>query len=139
MLTCIQMDKKRCITKEKLEEMYKTNEDFETRKDLSVGEDLETFVSQIKNGEVNKSSFSRENDWIKTFMLCLLDKEERKKLEQRDSDFMKTFTAGANADVPEEDWKASESNLKFSEWSITRKTYFFDQDSDTFNDRRWHH
>ena len=52
MLTCIEMDKKRCITKEKLEEMYKINEDFETRKDLSVGEDLETFVSQIKTAKL---------------------------------------------------------------------------------------
>ena len=107
MLTCIQMDKKRCITKEKLEEMYKTNEDFETRKDLSLGEDLETFVSQIKHGEVDKSNFFKENNWIETFMLCLLDKEERQKLERRDSDFMKTFTFGMKADVPEEEWKAS--------------------------------
>ena len=133
------MDKERCITKEKLEEMYKTKEDFETRKDLSVGEDLETFVSQIKNGEVDESTFSKENDWVRTFMLCLLDKEERRKLERRDLDFMQTFTFGMAADVPEEEWKASESNLKFSEWLINRKTYFFDQDSPFKIDYRYHH
>ena len=44
------MHKEKCITKEKFEEMYKTKTESETRMDLSVGEDLETFIERIKNG-----------------------------------------------------------------------------------------
>ena len=51
MLSAIRMDKHYCITKEKYEEMYKTNEESGKRMDLSVGEDLETFIGRIKNEE----------------------------------------------------------------------------------------
>ena len=54
-LSIISTDKHNCITKEKYEEMYKTNEKKEKRKDLSVGEDLDTFFirgQEVMNGEV---------------------------------------------------------------------------------------
>ena len=89
--------------------------------DLSVGEDLETFIERIKNGEINK-----ELDFKSSFFLCLLDKVERKKLEEKNEDFMKTFLWGRKADVSEAEWKESESNLKFSRSVCLRFTYLID-------------
>ena len=71
--------KRNCITNEKYQEMYKTNEENDERMDLSVGEDLETFFENIKNGEINKHTIPEDGDKKSTFLLCLLDKEERKK------------------------------------------------------------
>ena len=129
-LSSIFMAKHNCITKEKYEEMYKTNEESEKRMDLSVGEDLETFIGRIKNGEINKDTIPENGDREYTFLLCLLDEEERKKLEQKDYDFMETFFdhgyEGREADVPEAEWKASESNMKFARSYCRRATYFID-------------
>ena len=121
----IYMTKDNCITKEKYEEMYKTDEESEKRMDLSVGEDLETFIGRIKNGEINKDTIPEGGEYKDLFLLCLLDKEERKKLEQKDYDFMKTFLY-SKADVPEAEWKASESNMKFARSECERRTYFID-------------
>ena len=128
-LSRIYMTKENCITKEKYEEMYKTNEESEKRMDLSVGEDLETFIGRIKNGEINKDTIPEDGERRRTFLLCLLDKEERKKLEQKDYDFMKTFyehIQGREADVPEAEWNASESNMKFARSRCWRETCFID-------------
>ena len=129
-LSRIYMDKEHCITKEKFDKMYKTNEESETRRDLSVGEDLETLIERIKNGEIKKDTISKDEEKKSTFLLCLLDEEERKKLERKDEDFMETFwyhlASGREADVPEAEWKASESNMKFSKSRCGRATYFID-------------
>ena len=128
-LSLIRMDKEDCITKEKHEEMYKTNEETEERMDLSVGEDLDTFIERIKNGEINKDTIPEDGDNKSTFLLCLLDKEERKKLERKDKDFMRTFYWNffpVRADVPKAEWKASESNMKFARSSGWRVTHFIE-------------
>ena len=107
--------------------MYETNEESEKRMDLSVGEDLETFIGRIKNGEINKDTIPEDGEYKNLFLLCLLDKEERKKLEQKDYDFMETFWWNdGKADVPEAEWKASESNMKFAKSKCLRTTYFID-------------
>ena len=128
-LSEIYMDKENCITKEKFDEMYKTGEESEQRMDLSVEEDLETFIERIKNGEINKDTILEVGEYKGTFLLCLLDEEERKKLERKDEDFMITFSEqyhGGEADVPEAEWKASESDMKFARSECNRKTYFID-------------
>ena len=97
--------------------------------DLSVGEDLETFIERIKHGEINKDTTPEDGERKYSFLLCLLDKEERKKLEQKDEDFRKTFSEGywrREPDVPEAEWKASESNMKFARSECNRITYFID-------------
>ena len=113
--------------------MYKTKEESETRMDLSIGEDLETFIERIKNGEINKDTIPEDGERKDLFLLCLLDQEERKKLEQKDEDFMETFNGNwfGEADVPEAEWNASESNLKFSRSYCRRKTYFIDASKTT--------
>ena len=139
-LSMVDMHKEVCITKEKFEEMYKTEEESETRMDLSVGEDLENFIERIKNGEINKDTIQEDGDFTfkRSFLLCLLDNEERKKLEQKNEDFIETFNLYGyirldgniglerEADVPEAEWNASESNLKFSKSICSRETHFVD-------------
>ena len=131
-LSKIYMVKTNCITMEKYEEMYKTNEETEERMDLSVGEDLESFIGRIKNGEINKNTIPEDGEDSETFLLCLLDKEERKKLERKEEDFMRTFVDGyfdgygREADVPEAEWIASESNMKFARSVCKRRTYFIE-------------
>ena len=125
------MYKSNCITKEKFEKMYKTEEESETRMDLSVGEDLETFIERIKNGEVNKDTIPGRGENKHSFLLCLLNKEERKKLDEKDEDFMNTFWLEKEADVPEAEWNVSESNLKFSRSTCFRFTYFIDASKTT--------
>ena len=134
-LSTIVMYKEHCITKERYDELYKASEESE-RMDLSVGEDLETFLGRIKNGKINKETIRKFGDrrphfLSRMFLLCLLDKEERKKLEQEDQDFMRTFRdgyhkGGRGADVPEAEWKRSESNMKFAKSVSFRETFFID-------------
>ena len=61
-LSSIIMSKHNCITKEKFDELYKTNEESEERTDLSVGEDLETFIGNIKTGKINRNTFPTGED-----------------------------------------------------------------------------
>ena len=127
-LSKIYMRKENCVTKEKCEEMYQTNRENDKRMDLSVGEELETFIDKIKDGKINKDTIPKDGEYKKCFLLCLLDEEERKKLEQKDYDFMWTFwdNMHGEADVPEAEWKASESNMKFAKSGCYRHTYFID-------------
>ena len=53
-ISLVDMHKRFCVTKEEFEKMYKTNEKSQEREDLSIGEDLETFIENIKNGKMNK-------------------------------------------------------------------------------------
>ena len=130
-LSAIGMFKMNCITLEKYEEYYKTNtiNSEEGGKRISVGDDLETFLGEVKDGKLNNHTIPEIGDICNTFLLCLLDKEERKKLEQRDETFMETFEwdmLGGEADVPEAEWKASASDMKFSKSLCWRATYFIE-------------
>ena len=106
--------------------MYKTNVANDERKDSSVGEDLETFIENMRNEKLKKSATSLKGETgkrpklsitpgelKKSFFLCLLDKEERRKLEMKDWAFKESFENATNSDVPQAEWEASESNLKF--------------------------
>ena len=108
--------------------MYKTNEEGEDREDLSVGEDLETFINDIKNGTIPKLSIWNHRLQNRKFLLCLLDREERKKLDQKDEVYTKTFRLHVIGvtDVPEAEWKESDSNLKFSLSYTGRETFMVD-------------
>ena len=127
-LSLIYMSKNNCITKEKYDDLYEKIEDNFERRDLSVGEDLETLMRRIKNHKMNKDSIPFDGDFKESFLLCLLDKEERKKLEQKNEAFLQTFNLHdiGKADVREKDWKLSESNSKFSRSNCRRLTFFIE-------------
>ena len=127
-LSEIRMYRDCCITKQEFEEKYKTNEKSETRMDLSVGEDLESFIERTKHGKIKEhTKYMMENEEYKSsFLLCLLDEEERKKLHFHGRD-----------------WRVFDSNVEFVESKCYRHTYFLgassissdsDSDSDTDSD-----
>ena len=109
------------------------------RDDLSLGEDLESLYSRIKNGEMTKERiWGGEYKFSK--LLCLLDEEERRKLERKDKDFLRTFAYNYLADVLPNEWENTEfEHLKFSKSLADRRTAFIDidtEDNDIF-DANW--
>ena len=118
-------------TKECFDKLYGIKNDEEEqeignneRNDFSVGEDLETLVRRIKNGQMI------EADYKESYLLCLLNKEERRKLDNKDQDFLNTFYGNhmplsfqKNVDVPEGEWKKTKyKHLKFSRSKSSRIT-----------------
>ena len=77
-LSVIYMHKNNCITKENFLQDYQTSKELQTRDDLSIGEDLETFIKRIKNGDLNKKTVPERGESKGRFLLCLMDSEERK-------------------------------------------------------------
>ena len=132
MVSMIEMFKRNCITKEKFDLEYRIKNDEndmknEERDDLSVGEDLESFYSRIKNGEMTKERISEGGEHKFSKLLCLLDEEERGKLERKDKDFLRTFAYNYLADVLPNEWKNTEfEHLKFSKSLADRRTAFID-------------
>ena len=119
--------------KEYFDELYGIKNDEEEQKienhernDFSVGEDLETFVSRIKNGKMIEAEYKE------SYLLRLLNKEERRKLDEKDQAFHNTFYGNHmmlplswlnNVDVPEREWKMTEyKHLKFSRSKSSRIT-----------------
>ena len=123
LLSFLYMTKNKCITKEKYEEEYKINEDIEEREDLSLGDDLETFVTNIKQGRITK-----ETSYEVKFLIRLLNAKDRRRLDQKDIEYMETFIYNdfGEADVPKEEWESSESDLKFSLSWCYRHTYLIE-------------
>ena len=62
-------------------------DNLKERDDLSVGEDLETFIKRIKNGGITKETLPGGKEEKELHLLCLLDKEERRKLDTKDRKF----------------------------------------------------
>ena len=87
LLTILTMFKQRRITKEKYEQEYKINDEIDERGDLTLGDDLETFVTNIKHGGMAKATISDGE----TFLICLLNSNDRRRLDQKDKEFMGTF------------------------------------------------
>lgn len=128
MLSIITMWKNNCITKEELvieygitdgvEEQNIANQ--EERYDLSVGDDLETLIKRIKNANVS-------NEQKGSFLFCLLNSEELKKLERKDQHFLDTFECKKVAEDHEEKTKESEyKHVIFSKSWADRVTFFTD-------------
>ena len=140
-LSFIEMIKYDCVTKEKYDIMHGISSDEneakekEKRKKLrseTVGDDLEKFIKKIKNGELTKATiteYGEESELV--HLLCLLNKEERRKMETNEKDYTKTFWAnwghekwpfGNLADVPKHE-KTEYKHLKYSKSLASRKTY----------------
>lgn len=129
MFSTIWMWKENCITKERFDIEYGIKNDEKGNKtennkenNYSVGDDLEAFINRIKNGTI-----SEIGEWSNLNLLCLLDKNERRKLDVKDEAFLKTFQRRNYADVPQEEWiKTEYKHLKFSRSEAYRETNFID-------------
>ena len=135
MLTIIGMEKQNCITKETFEKFYQVDKDIDERDDLSIGEDLESFIRRIKLGEINKQTIPKGGELKESFKFSLLNEDEKRKLEIKDEDFMKTFFMGEwdEADVPDAEMKMSESKLKFARSFCYRETYLINAENNCYS------
>ena len=128
MLSIIYMHKNNCITKENFLNDYQSNKIVETRDDLSVGEDLETYIQRVVNGEITREMIPKHGELKGNFLICLLDKKERWKLDRKNEKFLISFwdNESGEADIPLEEWNKSKSNLKFSSSVSWRATYLIE-------------
>ena len=112
MVTEIGLRRFHLITKEKMENYSKGKE---SRK-LSVNDDLESLFDDIRLGK-------KPVDFVRTYFLPKLTKEELKLVERKDNNFMKTFVHDRGADVSEAEMELSESESKFVRAVGWRETY----------------
>ena len=133
-VSIVNMRKENCITKEQFDMEYgitgNSDKNKKREKDIeykTLGDDLEAFISRIKNGEITKSSIPLNGE-TKTFSLhCLLDKDERRKVDTKDEGFLYTFCHRRWADVLYIEFMETEHpNLKYSKSAGFRKTFIFD-------------
>ena len=115
--TFLATKKSHCITQEQFEADYQTDADIATRKDLSIGEDLESFKDRIRSG------IYCNDEYKESFNLCLLTPREMVKLHKREETYIRTYS-NRNPDIPRTTMKNSESKKKFSKSYCWRKTCF---------------
>lgn len=122
------MHKNNCITKENVLNDYQANKESESRDDLSVGEDLETYIKRILSGDMTREMIPESGETKGNLLICLLDKKERWKLDRKDEEFLNSFWDDEckEVDIPLEEWNKSESNLKFSSSVSWRATYLIE-------------
>ena len=122
------MHKNNCVTKENVLNDYQTNKEPDTREDLSVGEDLEKYIKRVVNREITREMIPEGGETKGNFLICLLDKKERWKLDRKDEEFLNSFwdDESDEADVPLEEWNKSKSNMKFSSSVSWRATYLIE-------------
>ena len=133
-----------CITKEKYDLLHGVPSDKDGLKEQeikkrfrsdTVGDDLERFIEKIKNEQLTRATitdYGEESEMV--LLLCLMNKEERRKMETNDKNYMKTFWASCIfhgiekwpyenlADVPKYE-KTVYKYLKYSKSVASRKTY----------------
>lgn len=142
MLSFIEMWKHDCITKERYEVLTKTKDGDENEEqtkeqerigftgilettDETVGDDVERFIKKIKNGELTKAKITEFGEESKNLhLLCLMNGDDRRKLERNEKDIRKTFSSKIMS-FPlclfqeETEYK----DVKYSRSLATRKTY----------------
>ena len=112
MVTKIHTWRWRLITKEKMENYCNGKEDEKE----SVNDDLEKLFEDIQLGK-------EPDDYVYTYFLPKLTREELGLVERKDEDFMKTFGDGMYADVDKAEMMLSESDSKFVRGFGERKTF----------------
>ena len=114
MVTTISITRQQLITKEKMENYYKREQWAEE----SVNDDLESLFEDLQ-------FCSEPKNHVQTFLIPKLTSEELKLVERTDSTYFETFCfrCSRDADVPENEMNASESDSKFLFAFGFRKTY----------------
>ena len=103
MVTCITVERRKLITKERMEKYYKGK----SYAQISINDDLETLFQDIQLG-------SKVDDLVFTYFLPKLTNKELRLVERKDSNHLGTFWYKNSAvDVDENEMKASESDSKY--------------------------
>ena len=112
MVTEIRLWRYNLITKERMENYSKGKESEK----LSVNDDLESLFDNIRLGK-------KPDDFVPTYFLPKLTKEELKLVERKDYNFMHTFMRDMRADVSKAEMELSESDSK----GLYPVIFFFDK------------
>ena len=118
MVTIITLKRDNLITKERMESYCKGEEAYKD----SVNDDLESLFENIRLGK-------EPNEFVDTYFLPKLTKEELELVEKRDPSYLKTFIrqmwvkAFPFPDVPEAEMMLSESDSKYVFSVSWRKTF----------------
>ena len=121
-LTILQMEKRKLLTKEKAKKVAEgklKNDPNDTEwkfYDGSLSDDLETFSQNL----LHQKEIKEEVVW--TFFLPKLTEEELKLVEEKNKDYMTTFQA-TSPDVDIEEMKLSDSKDKFVHTYCWRRTF----------------
>ena len=121
MVTEIRLWRYNLITKERMENYSKGKESEK----LSVNDDLESLFDNIRLGK-------KPDDFVPTYFLPKLTKEEFKFVERKDNNFMHTFMRDMRADVSKAEMELSESDSKFVQALGWRETYTIQKRSKLF-------
>ena len=110
-------------------------EETNPRINLSIGEDLESFLERIRN---DVSSIPEYDEYKRSFDICLLRPEEIIKLEQKDKTFMNTFANWGEKWIIQnktEQMDRKKSEKRFSKKLCWRKSLFMITSSNPFVQR----
>ena len=137
-LSIVSMERESVKTKEEFDIEYGIKKDEKVemldREDISVGEDLETFTRRIKNCQINEATIPDNGDRNDVRLLCLLDVEERRKLEAYDLDYIRTFQWGDEYGiVTHPDAETEYKDLKFAMSQAWRGTFIIDAKARTID------
>ena len=113
MVTMIQMERNKLITKESMKNFYKGKEFY--KKSRSVNDDLEYLFNDIQFGFETTGVCS-------TYFLPQLTNEQWELVAEKDIKFFNTFK-NSNPDVEKAEMEASESDSKFVFAGGYRKTF----------------
>ena len=119
LISFLDMQKLKCVTKEAVEKHFEGS----FQGDITVGDDLESFIERIQRGEFTESEPDISSNISIQFKL-LNDTEERK-LENEEQEFLRSFQF-ASPDISRADMLESKSKLKFAKFVCYRKTYPLD-------------
>ena len=129
MLTTIDMQRQRLITKEETESYCNGEKD---EKD-SVNDDLESFFEKIRLGKKLKhrgmSTDVPRYEYVQTYFLPKLTQEELELVQRRDTSYLKTFSSWY-PDVDKTEMMLSESDSKYVKGRSWRKTFVIENSSE---------
>ena len=139
-LSIVTMWRESVITKEEFDIEYgiKKDEEIEMldREDISVGEDLETFIRRIKNCQVNEKTIPDNGDRNGVRLLCLLDFEERRKLESNVPDFIRSFEWGDISGIADDpDVETENKDMKYAMSQAWRRTFIIDANDEAEDEK----
>ena len=125
-LTMLYMERINLITKEKskqaAEGKLKNEPDWEYYEG-SINDDLDSFVNNLHNSE------KIDNEYVSSFLLPKLTKEELKLVEQKNTEHMLSYLLD-NPDVGVEEMKKSDSKDKYVHSACRRRTEYLSLESE---------
>ena len=137
-LTILFMNRLNLITKEKQKLAYKgqlkgtsiLDEEFWNNCEGSINDDLESFLRNLQIKKDTETDIKEE--FIESFLLPKLTKEDLKLVAQKDKDHFDTYRFSM-PDVDEEEMKNSDSRDKFVRCWCRRETYFLTLDKNNIS------